>query len=305
MHLNNDIVELKRKFLTLFQKFQTNKILLVVNILTFTILTFYGVIDIMFLMLNESIGIIVDKIKTILKGNPSICLFGSVVLNDFKLGWSDIDILVLTDAPIDETQVDQLVNLRQTLASQHNGNPYFRLFEGGILTKKAFFNSEKDRVVYWGTSGQRITERFNIDSFAVAELLSQGIILNGEDIRKNFTYPTSQQFKDDIIRHYNAIRKYAVNTDKNISSCGWLLDIARGLYTLKYNKVIPKTYAGEWAIEEKLIPDVGVMKRVIEIRKNPLSYINETQTLEWCGTLGKHIQDFADILEIELNKQTV
>lgn len=256
-------------------------------------------------MLNESIGIIVDNIKTILKGNPSICLFGSVVLNDFKLGWSDIDILVLTDKPIDETQADQLVNLRQTLASQHNGNPYFRLFEGGILTKKAFFNSEKDRVVYWGTSGQRITERFNIDSFAVAELLSQGIFLNGEDIRKNFTYPTSQQFKQDIIRHYNAIRKYAVNTDKNISSCGWLLDIARGLYTLKYNKVIPKTYAGEWAIEEKLSPDAGVMKMVIEIRKNPLSYINETKTLEWCGTLGKNIQGFADILEIELNKQTV
>jgi len=248
-------------------------------------------------MLEESIAIMADRICSVLRDNdPSVCLFGSVVLDDFRLGWSDIDILVLTDAPIHEDQANVLVTLRQTLTDEFGGNPYFRLFEGGFLSKEAFSGGLTDTVVYWGTSGQRITDTYVLDSFAAAEIATRGRLLYGKDIRKRFIYPSHEQFKRDIERHCRTIRQHGK------SGCGWLLDIARGLYTLRTNRIIAKTAAGEWALAEKLAPDPEIMERAIRIRKNPLKYKEDSETFEWYKTLGGHIQEFADVLEKELNK---
>ena len=114
--------------------------------------------------LKEAIQIMADEIVTILADNKTtIYLYGSVALDDFKLGWSDIDILVLTEYEITEQQSEELVGLRQSLLERYPGNMYFRLFEGGMLSAEAFFLNENDRTVYWGTSGQRITDSFILE----------------------------------------------------------------------------------------------------------------------------------------------
>ena len=253
--------------------------------------------------LDDSIQIMTGAIQSILGGaNPTIYLFGSVVLGDFKLGWSDIDILVLTDRPIGKRQARKLVKLRQRLMKEYRGNPYFRLFEGGMLSKRAFFGNEKDTVVYWGTSGQRLTDEYRLDSFAVAELLDCGMLLCGEDVRDRMAYPTHVQFKADIQRHYNAVRQHGQNTNATKGTqCGWLLDIARGLYTLRTDKVIAKTAAGEWALADGLAPEPDILRRAVEIRRDPLKYIDNPQAIAWCAALGEHNMAFADVLEQELS----
>lgn len=78
--------------------------------------------------LNEAIQIMTDKIASILADNtPTVYLHGSVVLDDFRLGWSDIDILVLTEREISEQQAEALVRLREALLECYPSNPYFRL----------------------------------------------------------------------------------------------------------------------------------------------------------------------------------
>lgn len=251
--------------------------------------------------MEHSINIMVNRITDILKDNkPSICLFGSVVLNDFKLGWSDIDIICFTEKVISNEQANELVNLRQTLMSEQEGNPYYRLFEGGLLTLNAFINSYEDTVVYWGTSGQRITNKHGLDPFAKIELLENGRLLYGDSFSHLISYPSKNEIVEAVQSHYGTIRKYAKETGESSRSGGWLLDIARCLYTLKTMKVIAKTKAGEWAIREKLSPDIDVLKRVLEIRNNPLLYQNDRDTMKWGGTLGPYIQRFADVLEIQL-----
>ena len=84
---------------------------------------------------------------------PSIYLYGSVVLDDFRPGWSDIDMLVLTREEISESQAERLVGLRQELLAQEPDNGYYRAFEGGMRSLAAFVSGTEDRVVYWGTSG--------------------------------------------------------------------------------------------------------------------------------------------------------
>ena len=133
---------------------------------------------------QKAINKTVHEIRSILSdGEPSIYLYGSSVLDDFRLGWSDIDILVLTDRQISEEQAQKLVKLRQTMLGKEPDNPYYRSLEGSMLTLNAFLSKSSDRVVYWGTSGERITDTCVFDSFGMAELVENSVLLYGSDIR--------------------------------------------------------------------------------------------------------------------------
>ena len=244
--------------------------------------------------MEQSINIMATRIADILRDhNPSIFLFGSVVLDDFRLGWSDIDIICLTGEKIREQQANELVSLRQTLLLEYPGNSYFRLFEGGMLTLDAFLRGMEDTVVYWGTSGQRITNRYGLCAFSKMELIDNGKLLHGNDFRHLLSYPARAEIVSAIEAHYRTIRQHGK------SGGGWFLDIARCLYTLKTSKIIAKTKVGEWAIAQNLCPDISVMKKIIEIRKNP-HMLEAEETKQWLAALEQHIQRFADVLENEL-----
>jgi len=248
--------------------------------------------------LNESIEIMTDEIVSILSDNkPTIYLYGSAALDDFKLGWSDIDIIVLNEEELTAQQADYLVGFRQTMLKHYPGNSYFRLFEGAMLSVDALLNGKTERIVYWGTSGQRIVDTYSLDSFAIAEILDSGILLFGNDIRDKFSYPTHEQFKADIHRHLITIREHGTD------GWGWLLDIARGIYTIQTGKVIAKTLAGEWALEKEVCPVMESLKRAVEVRKFPLKYKNLEEYQNYAKHTGDDIQQFADVLEKEIMLQ--
>ena len=78
-------------------------------------------------------------IAEILEGcAPSIYLYGAAALDDFRPGWSDVDLLVLTREEISEAQAERLVGLRQELLAQEPDNGYYRAFEGGMRSLAAF-----------------------------------------------------------------------------------------------------------------------------------------------------------------------
>ena len=248
-----------------------------------------------------SINSMVREISHILADrDPTIYLYGSSVLNDFRLGWSDIDILVLTQKQISKLQANLLVNLRQTMLAKQPDNLYYRSFEGGMLTMSAFLANADDRVVYWGTNGEKITDRYLLDSFGKAELIENSVLLHGKDIRKELKYPDLHELYADVNRHYKTIRKYAQSTGRNIYSFGWLLDISRCIYTLRTVKIISKTKAAEWALQNNLCPDVRALTTALNVRRCPLKYRYDKDTFDYTETLGEVVQRFADVLEKEL-----
>ena len=252
--------------------------------------------------MKQSIEIMKNRIVNILlNNNPSIYLYGSIVLEDFQIGWSDIDILCLTETKISDTQAKQLLNLRQELLNEYRNNLYFRSFEGGFLTLEAFINDIPDTVVYWGTSGQRITDKHYFDPFSMIELIEHGNLLYGNEVRDRFIYPAKEEIIEAVSKHYETIRKFAVVTEKNLYSAGWFLDIARCIYTLKTGKIISKTKAGKWALDNNLIPDIDIMEKVIKIREEPNRYKNDNEVMKWLETLGNYVQRFADVLEKEIS----
>ena len=251
---------------------------------------------------ERSILYMAARIKDILSiYDPSIYLYGSVVLDDFKSGWSDIDILILTQKQITEEQANRLVNLRQEMRAEEPDNPYYRSFEGGMLTLDAFINKTPDRVVYWGTSGQRIADNYHFDSFSMKILLENGRLLCGEDLRDKLTAPTFDELKKDIENQLDSIRKYAHLSGQSLYSFGWMLDISRCLYTLRTGKIIAKTAAGEWALKEGLCPTPDTLEYALKVRRSPWLYKEDEKALEYAGTINGDIQQYADVLERELN----
>ena len=245
----------------------------------------------------------IKEIAQILQDNePSIYLYGSSVLNDFRHGWSDIDILVLTEQPISEAHAQKLVGLRQRMTEKNLDNPYYRLFEGGMLSRKAFLNGENDRVVYWETTGEKITDTYVLDSFSMTEMVECSVLLYGKDIRNQLRVPELDEIAGDIHRHYETIRNHAHTTGRSMYSFGWMLDIARCIYTIRTGKIIAKTAAGKWALDNRLCPDPEVLEYVLKVRENPLAFKDDSKTYDYAEKLGEPIQRFADVLERELKK---
>ena len=158
----------------------------------------------------DSITRMTKEIVSILNGDVhSIWLYGSIVQDDFRLGWSDIDILVLTGKQITDNQAQELVQLRQFLAADAPGNPYYPLFEGMIANLDEYLSGTFSLLVYWGTTGQRITDRYKPDPFSQYELARNGKSVYGSDDRSIFTVPDRVTLIEAVRGHYETIRKYA------------------------------------------------------------------------------------------------
>jgi predicted nucleotidyltransferase len=241
--------------------------------------------------INVAIEIMTSEIVRVVdEAAPSVYLYGSVATGDFRLGWSDIDILVLLQKEVTEQQAERLLLLRQFLVERYGGDAIFRSFEGAILASEAFLQGKCSRVVYWGTSGQRLTNTYKLSSFNMAELFESGVLLYGEDLRGAMRTPSFEQMREETLRHVQSARVHG-------DSVGWMLDIARGIYTLRTGKVLPKTAAGEWALKESLCPDAEILQRAIAIRNEPLKF----EKSEWVVD-NAVIQRFADVLEREISR---
>ena len=250
----------------------------------------------------DSITRMTKEIVSILNGDVhSIWLYGSIVQDDLSLRWRGIDILVLTGKQITANQAQELVQLRQFLAADAPGNPYYPLFEGVIANLDEYLSGTYSLLVYWGTTGQRITNRYKPDPFSQYELARNGKSVYGSDDRSIFTVPDRVTLIEAVRGHYETIRKYAQQTDERLYSCGWLLDICRCIYTLRNNDVISKKQAGIWALQEHIFPDEEPLKKAIEIRKEPIAYKDRKDIQQWLKGLGSVVQHYADILELELS----
>ena len=114
--------------------------------------------------------------------------------------------------------------------------------------------------------------------------------------------PTREELKRDVTRYYELIRQYAQQTGRSFYSYGWLLDIARGIYTLRTGLVAAKTAAGDWALAQGLCPVPEELVAALEVRQNPEKYRDDPATFDRAETLGPAVQQFADVLQKELQK---
>lgn len=225
---------------------------------------------------------------------PTVYLYGSCVLDDFRPGWSDIDLLMLTPHALTRQQAERLVPLRQELLAKEPGNPYYRAFEGAVVSAKAFLSGDEEPAAYWGTSGERVRMGYSLDCFSMLCLLEHGELICGEDVRHLLHPPTRAELRRAVAGHLATIRQHGRGAP-SLYAYGWLLDTARCLYTLRTGRIIAKTAAGEWALREGLCPDAEALRRAIAARRTPA----EADMDYACG-FTEAIQRFASVGEGEM-----
>ena len=233
--------------------------------------------------------------------DPSIYLYGSVTAEDFRPGWSDIDLLVLTGEPIPSATAEALVNLRQTLAARDPDTPHYRLFEGGMLDLRAFLAEEDTQVVYWGTTGQRIKPRHGFSAFDRASLLQNGQLLWGRDVRRHLDMPDYAEIHAAVAAHLEAILAHGQGS-RSVYAYGWLLDIARGMHALVTGRLTTKTAAAQWALDERLCPCPAELSMALTVRRQP-ELIQDPAVLDYAEGLTDAIQSYAALLRqaLEIN----
>ncbi len=243
--------------------------------------------------MDTALHAFVEAIMSQLPGaEPSAYLYGSATLNDFRPGWSDIDLLVLTDRPLADEELARLVPLRQTLMPP---SPYYRMMEGGVVPLDDFLSQAPSRTVYWGTTGQRIQPVHALSPFDLWLLHQHGRLLHGPEVRSHIPAPSRSDLTAAIGRHLSAIRQHGHGAP-TLYAFGWLLDTSRGLYTLETGEVIAKTAAGEWALQHHLCPDEDALRLALSVRRDP-SLITHADVRARAESLGPAIQRFASVLE--------
>ena len=250
--------------------------------------------------MRDAINRMTQEIVRIMNGKVrGIWLYGSVALDDFQPGWSDIDFVALTEGMISQGQAEALLTLRQDMQKTAPDNPYYRAFEGIIADAEEYRRRAFSRLVYWGTSGQRITDRYKPDAFMRYELAQFGKPVYGGRPWP-FPAPSKEELIEAVRAHDRAIRTYAVQTDASLYACGWLLDIARCVYTLRCGGVIAKTQAGLWALEQRIFPDGAPLRKALAVRQAPFICKDREDVRQWLQGLGPIVQQYADVLEREL-----
>lgn len=252
--------------------------------------------------MDHQIRPFLERINAILSGHLlSVHLYGSCVMGDFQPGWSDIDLLCFTDSPLSSFHADSLLMLRQHMIEE-TGNSLFRSIEGAVLPVDYFETNQQTSIVYWGTNGQRILQHYSLDAFSFFSLHHFGRCIFGVDCTKYLPAVSFSDLVHEIHHHLSTIRIHAQQTNESLYSCGWLLDIARCLFTLRYKTLISKTEAGKWALQQHLCPKPDQMEQTLIVRQNPSEALKTPEIRAWLKTLGPSVQKFADVLENELKE---
>lgn len=234
---------------------------------------------------------------------PSVYLYGSAAQGDFHPGWSDIDLLVLTPSPLTAAQAQALLTLRQNLPVMYPDAIFARSCEGCIMPVHFFTKDTPATSVYWGTSGQHITDRHRPDVFCQWQLQHGARLLHGPDVRALLPNPTPSELHQGVARHLQSTLLHGRGAP-SLYAFGWLLDTARGLYTLHHDAVITKTSAGEWALAKGLCPDEASLQLALAVRKNP-ALIRQEAVLRQAASLTPAIARFAAVLQQELTRRGI
>jgi len=181
----------------------------------------------------------------------SILIYGSVVLNDFRLGKGDIDFLVVLKENISELEIKKIVQLHEDLRNDKLGLLGKQL-EGSYYTIQMFNSkSDNDQGYYVGTSrnGWKKISKVNLNSYDRKNIIMDGVILYGVNIAHLIEDPSMTKLKSEFMSELaNRIEYMKKNRDTM-----FLIDTVyltlRGISLFEKERVVSKSDAVKGYLE--------------------------------------------------------
>lgn len=180
----------------------------------------------------------------------STILHGGIVLKEFTLNFSDIDLIVVLKE-VSQTDINILVNLWNTWAKEHpfGEKLWINLFSQNLLHAPESYA--------WTVSkkGVRPVQGMPIDGMELHTLLHHGKTIKGERIIQRFPrLPKNYQIKE-LGTFLNVLETYSMTSPLQThlhqetpidDDIGIILSFPRYLYNLQTGRILTKCNAAKW-----------------------------------------------------------
>jgi Aminoglycoside adenylyltransferase, C-terminal domain len=216
----------------------------------------------------------------------SVVLHGGVAFGDLAPGYGDLDFVAVTDGELDDGTCRQLIAARSSLRAGQG--VLGAMVEGAFLPRRMLDPSVPGRALWWGTSGERSWDENKLGWFVCKLIRDRGIVLWGEDIRREVPEPAHEDLLNDLLASCEDARVHGQGG--SLHSIDWLLTAARSLQWLKIGALSSKSEAADWGRDHAAGEWRTLLPRAKELRLNPSLYECE-ETRRWAATLTGPIQE--------------
>lgn len=157
----------------------------------------------------------------------SVILYGSVAFGDLAPGYGGLDFVAIVDNDIADDRREALIEARRPLRSGLYG-VYARMIEGAFLPRHMTCPQSAGRVVWWGTSGERLWESSWLGWFDCLGIRKRGVVIHGEDLRCEFPTPTREQLAAEAARFVATVRRHGRGGE--LHSVDWRAHLQKGAW---------------------------------------------------------------------------
>lgn len=235
-----------------------------------------------------------------------IYLTGSIVLDGFHEGKSDVDCTVLLRSQPNEVQVGEIRETHRALSAQYKDMP----LESQYIVMDSIQRSEADTFPFYSYHGGKLTlAKFNANPVTWFTLKKYGHTLTGTpaaDINIPITIDDVKNYVKDNVNSYwadklqrlqkpfSAARIYAL-TDQAVEWC--TCGISRMYYTLHENDIASKDRAAEYGLTQLPSSFHRILKEALHIRTRKESrqygsrYKRRKELIEYMSYLIKTINE--------------
>ncbi len=247
--------------------------------------------------LNCALGSFVRQISACLGARcRSVILHGAVVFDDLAPGYGDLDFAVVVSDGLSDVDCRELISARAPFRDGTHG-VYGAMLEGAFLPHHLLRPRNTGKAVWWGTSGERLWDRNKLGWFCHRIIRDRGIVIHGDDVRKQLEAPSPEHLIQEIRENCRAMREHG--RGGSVHSVDWLLTAARLLLWLDEGRLSSKTEAADWGAENARGAWRELLPQAKALRLRPdLGECSEIQS--WLNDLDPAIAEAAQEVEKRL-----
>ncbi len=251
--------------------------------------------------LTTALEAFVAAARTVFAGRlVSVLLHGSILFDDLAPGYGDLDFIAVTSDELTEEDCAALIAARRPFRAGAQG-VYGLMLEGAFFSRRMLDPEEKGRMLWWGTSGERLKDTNSLGWFCLHLLREKGLVLWGEDLRPHLPPAPPEALRHETHLNCRDVKEHG--RGGSLHSVDWLLTVARALYWLREGEVISKSQAADWATTHAAGEWRHSLPGAKDLRHHP-ELMERTEIQTWVAHLTPTIQQAAEELERALAEVT-
>ncbi|MHB0879704.1 aminoglycoside adenylyltransferase domain-containing protein [Paenibacillus sp. SEL1] len=248
--------------------------------------------------LQETLRIFIQDIRAIFGDKlTSVYIYGSSLHNDLSPGYGDLDFLVLLSENITMEEITRL-NEQRAIYRNVLVDLYTDMLEGAFLPYKLIFG-EQGRALWWGTRGERMWEKNQLDTFTMYSIKKQGLLIYGDLQEHIFPEITKEEIKGFLIEFSLCMKEHGKGG--SLHSIDWLLLAAKFIGWLREEIIFSKSQAADWGLRHITSDWKEHLLKCKELRKEPMEADSQEYT-EWLNKLDSVIIEASKDLDREIEE---